>query len=318
MQRAALHTTAKLVLALMLALVHAPALAEPPWKGSSSEPPGKSNAKNKAPTIEGNPSTVAEVDRFYGFQPAASDREGDPLTFSIKNKPSWAAFDTGHGYLSGYPALADAGTETRNIVISVSDGMNTSSLPAFDLLVSAAENRPPVISGTPASEVLAGEAYSFTPVASDPEDQPLVFSAANLPGWASFDASTGKLQGQPSAADAGVYENVRITVSDGTSSASLPAFSIAVVETANGSVTLSWTAPTQNVDGTALLDLAGFRIYYGSTQGQYDRSLDISNPGITTAVIDNLSLGTWYFAATATTLSGLESGLSAEVVRTVQ
>ena len=51
---------------------------------------------------------MAEIDRFYAFQPTAADKDNDPLVFSIVNKPSWAAFDTAHGYLSGYPAAADA------------------------------------------------------------------------------------------------------------------------------------------------------------------------------------------------------------------
>lgn len=322
MRRAAPGTTGIVLplIALLMALVHDPAMAAPPWQDGAK--PGNSNSRkwggNNAPTIQGTPATVARVDEFYAFQATATDKDGDSLRFSIVNKPSWAAFDTAHGYLSGYPTPTDAGTETYNIVISVSDGTSSASLPPFSILVLEADNLPPVISGKPPAEAVVGQAYSFKPTASDPEGQTLLFTVTNRPRWASFNTATGRLYGQPGAADVGVYGNIRITVSDGTSSAALPAFSITVVETTTGSVTLSWTPPTQNVDGTALLDLAGFVIYYGPAQRQYDHSIAINSPGITSTVIGNLGTGTWYFAATAKTLTGMESGLSAEIVRVVQ
>ena len=57
----------------------------------------------------------------YNFQPKASDPDGNTLTFSIQNKPSWLVFNTTTGKLSGTPSSADVGTYS-NIVISVSDG----------------------------------------------------------------------------------------------------------------------------------------------------------------------------------------------------
>lgn len=307
--------------ALALILVQDPALAERPWQDAQDKPGNGKSKKwhgDNAPTISGSPETVATVDELYAFQPSAADKDGDPLVFSIVNKPSWAAFDTAHGYLSGYPTEADAGIETTEIVISVSDGKNTASLAPFSILVSQAVNLPPVISGTPPAEALAGQMYDFTPTATDPEGQALSFSVANLPPWAAFDVSSGRLHGTPDAGDVGLYEDIRISVSDGTSSASTSVFSIAVVETTTGSVTLSWSAPTQNVDGTPLLDLAGYTIYYGTAERQYDHSVEIDNPGVTTAVVENLGLGTWYFAATAITASGLESEFSGEVQWIIQ
>ena len=83
----------------------------------------------------------------YAFQPSASDADDDPLTFSISNKPAWASFNTGNGRLSGTPADSHVGT-TSGIVISVSDGTDSVSLPAFSLEVTAVPNTAPLISGT--------------------------------------------------------------------------------------------------------------------------------------------------------------------------
>jgi len=307
--------------AASLSLAQTDGFAAPRWADSGVKP-GEASGRgkpNKPPTIDGTPSSVAEVEQFYSFQATASDRDGDTLKFSINNKPSWAAFDTARGYLSGYPADSDAGNVTSNIVISVSDGKDSASLSPFSLSVGdAPANSPPVISGSPAGEVIATETYSFTPNASDADNDSLQFSVANLPVWAAFNATSGRLHGIPGDANVGVYENIRISVSDGTASASTGTFSIAVVQTTNGTATLTWAAPDTNIDGTPLTDLAGYRIYYGNVQGQYDHQLEISGAGTMTAVVDNLSKGAWYFAATALNSQGLESEYSNEVQKTIQ
>jgi len=284
----------------------------------AARPSGKGKP-NKAPTIQGTPSGVAEVEQYYAFQAKGRDRDGDALTFTISNKPVWAAFDTALGFLSGYPTNSDAGRVTSNIVISVSDGKSSASLSPFDISVGdATVNSPPVISGSPAKEVIATEIYSFSPTATDADNDSLLFSVVNRPSWAVFSTTTGRLYGTPGDADLGLYEKIRIGVTDGIASASTSEFSIAVVHTTNGTVTLSWLAPDMNDDGTPLTNLAGYRIYYGNATGQYDHQLEITDAGTVTAIIDNLSQGAWYFAATALDSTGLESVLSKEVQKIVQ
>lgn len=75
-------------------------------------------------------------------------------------------------------------------------------------------NAPPVISGTPATRVQADADYEFRPVASDPDADPLRFSAINLPSWASLDGATGRLHGRPQPNDKGVYGPITLTVTD--------------------------------------------------------------------------------------------------------
>jgi hypothetical protein len=178
-------------------------------------------------------------------------------------------------------------------------------------------NEAPVISGSPPGEALVAQIYRFVPTASDADDDALSFSIKNKPGWANFDTTSGTLSGVPTDADVRIYDNIYISVSDGTAIASTDSFSIAVVNTTLGAATISWLAPDQNADGSALLDLSGYRIYYGNLSGQYSRQLEINSASIMTAVIDDLSQGTWYFAATALTSQGLESAFSDEVMMLV-
>lgn len=104
-------------------------------EASSNAPPAPPPSQNGPPTISGGPPPASiNSGTAYSFQPSASDPDGDPLTFSIQNKPAWATFSTSTGRLSGTPAAADVGTYS-NIAISVSDGALSASLSAFAVAV---------------------------------------------------------------------------------------------------------------------------------------------------------------------------------------
>ena len=178
-------------------------------------------------------------------------------------------------------------------------------------------NSSPTIQGSPSANAVAGQAYSFQPSASDPDGDALTFEVTNLPGWATFNQSTGRISGTPDAADIATYSNIRVTVSDGEASASTAMFAITVSAIGSASVTLSWTPPTQNVDGSALTDLAGFEVHYGRSEGELDQSIEVTNPSISTYVVENLSTGTWFFAVTSVNRQGATSLLSAVASKTI-
>ena len=282
-------------------------------KASASLPAFAINvtAPNNPPKISGAPGSSVMSGSVYNFQPAATDADGNTLAFSIQNKPAWASFNTLSGQLSGTPSSTYVGVYS-NIVISVSDGKASAALPAFAIQVMSG-NRAPVISGAPAASVNVGAAYSFRPTATDADGDAITYSISNKPAWASFDATTGTLSGSPTAADVATYSSIVISASDGKLSASLPAFAIAVTQIATGRVSLSWTPPTQNTDGTALTNLAGYRIHYGNNAAALDRTISIGSAGIALYVVENLAPGTWYFAVKALSSAGVESDFSATV-----
>jgi hypothetical protein len=178
-------------------------------------------------------------------------------------------------------------------------------------------NSTPTISGLPGATVVQDEAYDFLPSAVDPDGDILSFHVTNLPRWATFDTVSGQLFGTPSAGDVGLYSNIVIGVSDGQASSDLPAFEIEVMAYANGVVTLSWAAPTENTDESPLLDLAGYEIHWGPQSGTYSNSVAIANPGIASYVIDNLASGTHYFAMKAVNSRGEVSNFSNEAMATI-
>ncbi|HEX6723448.1 MAG TPA: putative Ig domain-containing protein, partial [Burkholderiaceae bacterium] len=271
---------------------------------------------NRAPTITGTPATAVTVGNNYAFNPVGSDADGNTLTYSIQNQPAWATFSATTGRLSGRPTAASVGTSAR-ITITVSDGTATASLPSFTIQVNAQTNRAPTISGTPVLSLNAAVAYSFQPSASDADGNTLTFSIQNRPTWATFNTSTGLLSGTPALTHVGTFSNIIISVSDGTASASLPAFALTVLQTATGSALVSWTAPTTNTDGSTLTNLASYRVLYGRSSGSLDQIVTVNNPGLTSYTVENLALGTWYFAVVAVNTTGGESDMSNVATKTV-
>jgi hypothetical protein len=269
---------------------------------------------NRAPTITGSAPTTATIGAAYSFTPSASDPDHDTLGFTIQNRPSWAAFDTATGRLSGTPTTAGS---FSNIVIGVSDGHVSAKLPAFAITVAAPSNSAPTISGSPSTSVSVGNAYNFQPSGHDANGDTLTYSIQNAPSWASFSTSSGRLSGTPTSADAGTYSNIVISVSDGVHKASLPSFAITVSSGATGNATLSWTAPTQNTNGSSLTDLAGYRVMYGRSSSNLDQTVQISNPSVSNYTITGLTSGTWFFAVKAYNTKGGESDASGVGSKTI-
>jgi hypothetical protein len=270
-------------------------------------------------SITGTPATSIAVGAAYSFTPSVTPLSSN-ARFYITNKPSWANFNSATGQLSGTPQAAST---TTGIQIGVAEHQGHGWLPAFSIAVTSSSgsgttNSPPTISGSPATSVTEGSAYTFTPTAQDPNGNPLTFSVQNLPAWAAFNTSNGTLSGTPAAAYVGTFSNIVITVSDGKATASLPAFAIVVNQITNGMAQVNWTPPTQNTDGSALANLAGYRIYYGTSQTSLSQSVDVTNPGLASYTVSNLSTGTWYFDVVALNTSGAQSATSNVSSKTIQ
>ncbi|MFH4429361.1 Ig-like domain-containing protein [Vibrio alginolyticus] len=212
------------------------------------------NNVNDAPVISGSPATQVNEDSTYLFTPQVSDVDSQAFTFSIVNKPSWASFDASTGTLSGTPDNGDVG-KYQGIVISVSDGLTTTMLNRFSIVVNNV-NDAPVISGTPALTVNEGSTYRFALQASDVDSSSLSFSIRNKPSWATFDRATGLLSGTPENEHVGSTNNIVISVSDGELSTSLAAFSITVINVNDEPVAVNDTYVfTESNDGSYLLDV---------------------------------------------------------------
>lgn len=102
----------------------------------------------------------------------------------------------------------------------------------------------------------------------------------------------------------------------------LPAITITtsyglICSTSDGSMSFTWLAPTTRTDGTALINLAGFKLYMGTAPANYTRIVNVGSPGATSMVVSNVPAGTWYAVATAYDTDGLESAWSGQVSKAV-
>ena len=251
------------------------------------------------------PSTTRLCEVMH-VNPHATGPKGASLSFSIKNKPAWASFSIASGKLDGTPTSKQTGNYS-DIVITVSDGSGKAALKGFSIDVTAYKK--PTISGTPIGAIVANDVYAFTPKSTAEAGLKKTFSIADKPSWATFNTSTGELHGTPTPADVGTHSGISIKVSDGSSVAALQPFAITVLQAGTRSATLSWKAPTENQNGTPLTNLAGYRIYYGTTPSALNHTITINNVGRTSEVVPNLA-GTYYFAIMAFNTAGIQSKLS--------
>jgi Putative Ig domain len=226
-----------------------------------------------------------------------------------------AAATSGSASSAATPSTGAATSSSSSSSSSSASSTSSSGASSSASSSAAASNAAPTISGVAATSVVVGSSYSFTPVASDPDGDALGFSIVNKPAWAVFNTQTGALTGVPTTT--GSSNNIVITVSDGAAAASLATFSINVTA-ATGSVTLSWTIPTLNEDGSVLSDLIGHKIYYGTDAANLTQEVSINSNTIDTYTISGLTKGvTYFFGVAALNSAGVESELSAIASTTI-
>ncbi len=80
-------------------------------------------------------------------------------------------------------------------------------------------------------------------------------------------------------------------------------------------ITLSWLAPAEREDNSALSlsAIAGYQVYYGTTQGQYLNSVTINDGAAADYTFTGLPADTYYFVITTIDTEGRESLYSSEV-----
>jgi hypothetical protein len=212
------------------------------------------------------------------------------------------------GTLTG---CSDAGASGSS---AVSTGSGVTPIDRTPTTTSPSSSQP-TVAGIPTTTAVAGQPYSFQPKVANTSGT-IQFTIAHMPSWAKFNTSTGQLSGIPDASRVGQYPGITINLVSGANVVALPAFTITVAAATtskSSTVTLSWQAPTENSDGSALMDLKGYKVHYGSASKSYSDTIQVSNAGLTMYVVQNLPSGTYYFAVTAFNASGKESSLSGEV-----
>ena len=92
--------------------------------------------------------------------------------------------------------------------------------------------------------------------------------------------------------------------------------SISLVTASSRSVEVSWQAPTENADGTAIEGISEYRVSYGSASQRYDEQ--VSTPGNQTNQTFDLPAGDYYLTISSVNAEGLESAPADEIAFRVQ
>jgi hypothetical protein len=163
------------------------------------------------------------VSQSATLQLSGGDPEGNPVTYSVSGLPPGLSVNASTGFIAGVPNTVG----TFSVVASVSDGSLSTSRTFLWTVVSG--NSPPVLTNPGSLITDVGQSVSLQLTASDPDGQPISFTAAGLPPGLTIGTNTGAIVGQPTTA--GSY-TVTVTVSDGSLTASQ---------------TFAWTIRTANL-----------------------------------------------------------------------
>ncbi|MCK5294431.1 MAG: cadherin-like domain-containing protein, partial [Arcobacteraceae bacterium] len=145
------------------------------------------NLNDNSPTISGTPNTIVIENTNYTFTPSVSYIDNNTLIYSISNKPSWATFNTTTGSLTGVPSFNESG-DYQNIIISVSDGVFTTDLSSFNIIVSNS-NRVPTATFTSFS-TNENTVYNGTLTGTDPDGDNLTFIKVDNPSYGTVTINT--------------------------------------------------------------------------------------------------------------------------------
>ena len=147
---------------------------------------------------------------------SAADSDGDPLVYSAVGLPDELSINSGSGVISGTLSFSSAGS--HSVDVSVSDGIALDH--ATFVWTVANVNRPPTLTNPGDQSNSEGESINLALSATDPDGDPLAYSAVGLPDGLSISSGSGVISGTLSLVSAGSH-HVDLTVSDGTASDSV-------------------------------------------------------------------------------------------------
>ncbi|MGE0623707.1 MAG: hypothetical protein AB7I04_04555 [Pseudomonadales bacterium] len=266
--------------------------------------PGGTTTRTRTVTVTAAPPpTPAPTLTFSATPGTVQSGQSVTLAWSTTNATSCQA---GNGW-SG--ARATSGSESRGPLTSSSSfsltcsGAGGSVTQTRSVTVTAAPPAPAPTVSLSAASTLVNSGSSTT----------LSWSSTNATACTASGGWSGSRGTSGSASTGSIARQTTFSLScSGAGGSALAMVSISV----RGTVTLNWVAPTENVDGTPLTDLAGYRVYYGTASRSYTNMRDVTGRTATSTSF-TLPSGDYHVAMTALDGEGNESAYSNEVLKSV-
>ncbi|MBN2350167.1 MAG: putative Ig domain-containing protein [Bacteroidales bacterium] len=182
-------------------------------------------AGNFAPVItSANPPATTLEDALFSYTISATDVDGTTPFFTEVSLPSWLSFNPGTKVVSGTPLNDHVGP--ASFTLNVSDGDLDYDVTYNITVVNT--NDLPVFTSTPVTSVDEEAHYTYTVTATDPDvGDAVTLSGITIPGWLTFNETTGELYGDPDDAEVGSHAVV-IRATDENSGTKDQSFNIQV------------------------------------------------------------------------------------------
>jgi hypothetical protein len=245
--------------------------------------------------------------------------EGGSTTFSVTASSSlpmtysWTkngtVVGTGRTLTIASAKLSDAGTYS----CSVSDSTKTVSCTSFTLTV----NEIVRITKQPVSQMLnegASASMSIAATGAAPISYQWYYNGTAISGATSSSLNIAATK----VADSGNYHVVVKNPGSSATSSTATLSIAAVVKT--GSAMISWQAPTKRADGTTLTadQIAGYELFHSAGSASSLTKLASLAKSELSIVVDDLAVGTHYFALATKDMNGLQSALSGTISVTIE
>ncbi len=184
-------------------------------------------ALNHAPTITSTPNLVTNLERTYAYNLTSSDEDGDLLLWSLDSSPAGMVIDPQSGALRWQPRADQIGEHT--VAVRLSDSWGSFVAQEFILNVTGV-NTPSAIVSYPITRAAQNQLYTYTVIATDPENDPLTFSLGTKPAGMTID-NNGTIRWTPQANQIG-SQQVEVFARDAQGAVTTQTFTVEVGTTA--------------------------------------------------------------------------------------
>jgi hypothetical protein len=154
-----------------------------------------SEVPTNEPPVLTNPGSQFSVEGdAVSLDLVATDPNEDAISFDATNLPDGLSVDPGTGRISGTVSVGASANAPFAVTITATDPGGLIDSESFSWRVTAG-NRPPTLQSPPDQDMTEGTEVSLQLVASDPDGDPLVFDATNLPPGLFIDQGIGLISG---------------------------------------------------------------------------------------------------------------------------
>ena len=167
---------------------------------------------SEPPTITSEPATSVKVGTTYVYEIAATDPEGNPLTYELNDRDRAGAVLNGNR-LEWTPTLEQVNDWFR-FTVTVSDGTGASTKQDWRVDV-VPGSEPPVITSEPPATATVGVPYVYELAVTDPEGDPLTYELNDRYNAGAV-LNGNRLEWTPTPGQANDWFRFIVTVSDGT------------------------------------------------------------------------------------------------------